>query len=80
MVWSVYHRNKRLSQKSTHIILNFYFRNYRFAAYRQFISWIYGRLGKHVRQVIPSCIVWAIRTKYPSEDNQYVPFHFSNED
>ena len=48
--------------------------NYRFSAYKQFISWVYGRLGKRVRQVIPSCIVWAIRKKYPSDDGEYVAF------
>jgi len=51
--------------------------NYRFAAYKQFISWINGRLGKHMRQVIPSCVVWSIRNKYPSEGEEYVPFKFS---
>ena len=51
--------------------------NYRFSAYKQYISWIYGYLGKHARRVIPSCVVWAIRTKYPSEDGKYVPFNHS---
>lgn len=51
--------------------------NLRFAAYKQYIYWIYSRLGKHVRRVIPSCVVWNIRRKYPSEDGNYVPFKFS---
>ena len=51
--------------------------NYRFSAYKQYISWVYGHLGKYVRQVIPSCIVWAIRTKYPSKNGKYVPFNHS---
>ncbi|XP_074658639.1 uncharacterized protein LOC141911549 [Tubulanus polymorphus] len=33
----------------------------RLAAYRQFILWIYDRLGKHNRQVIPACVVAKIR-------------------
>ena len=45
---------------------------YRFSAYKKYISWIYGYLGKHARRVIPSCVVWAIRTKYPSEDGKFV--------
>lgn len=54
-------------------------KNYRFAAYKQYISWIYTRLGKNVRQVIPSCIVWAIRKKFPSDIGKYVPFKYPEE-
>ena len=53
--------------------------NYHFSAYKQYISWIYGRLGKRIRQVIPSCVVWAIRKKYPSDDGECVPFNYAEE-
>ena len=53
--------------------------NYRFSAYEQYISWIYGRLGKRIRQVTPSCVVWTIRKKYPSDDREYVPFNDAEE-
>ena len=53
--------------------------NYRFSPYKKYISWIYGRLGKRIRQVIPSCVVWAIRKKYPSDDGEYVPFNYAEE-
>ena len=52
--------------------------NYRFSACKQYISWIYGRLGKRIREVIPSCVVWAIREKYPSENGEYVPFQYAD--
>ena len=53
--------------------------NYRFSAYKQYISWIYERLGKRIRQVIPSCVVWANRKKYPLDDGEYVPFNYAKE-
>ena len=53
--------------------------NYRSSAYKQYISWIYGWLGKRIRQVIPLCVVWAIRKKYPSDDGEYVPFNHAEE-
>ncbi len=49
-------------------------RSYRFIAYRQYISWIFGWLGKDVRKVIPSCVVQKIRTTFPAEDCVYIPF------
>lgn len=47
---------------------------FRYAGYKQFTWWIHNYLGKGVRKVIPSCAVWAIRTKYPSKGNKYIPF------
>lgn len=40
----------------------------RFAAYRQFIYWVYQtQLLKRIRKVVPSCVVWAIRDRYPDD-------------
>lgn len=49
-------------------------RSFRFIAYRQYISWVFGYLGKDVRKVIPSCAVSIIRNTFPAADNIYVPY------
>ena len=53
--------------------------NYHFSAYKQYISWIYGRLGKRIRQIILLCVILVIRKKYPSDDGEYVPFNYAEE-
>ena len=42
--------------------------------YRQYISWIFGWLGKDVRMMIPSCDVNTVRNTFPAHDNAYVPY------
>ena len=53
-------------------------KSYRFIGYRQYISWVYGWLGKDVRKVIPSCAVNTIRQTFPAADNIYVPYKDSS--
>ncbi|XP_034552718.1 P2X purinoceptor 7-like [Notolabrus celidotus] len=47
---------------------------YRYPAYRSFVSWCWGFLGRKIRMVIPSCVVLRIRTEFPDAQNQYVGF------
>ena len=50
------------------------FSNYRYAAYRQYIWWVYGRLGRKRRKVIPAYVVLAIRKQFPEADSNYTGF------
>lgn len=43
-------------------------RRYRYTAYRQFTRWIWHRLGRRNRVVLPSCVVSAIRGAFLSEE------------
>ncbi|XP_077558779.1 P2X purinoceptor 7-like [Haemaphysalis longicornis] len=46
----------------------------RHAAFMQFALLTWGRLGKGKRRVLPSCVVTAVRSKYPSVTGQYSGF------
>lgn len=49
-------------------------RNYRYHAYRNYIDFVHGYLGKHHRKVIPACVVTHIRQKWPDPDGAYVGY------
>ena len=49
-------------------------KNFRHAAYRQFILWRHGYLGANNRKIIPSCCVLAIREKFPSPHGIYTGY------
>ena len=40
--------------------------NYHYAAYCQYVWWIYGKLGRKRRKVIPACVVVAIQKEFPN--------------
>ena len=65
-------RNKRGPLEKEKDLTN---RSLRFAAYKQFIWWVFQRLGKGNRRVIPSWVVWNIRKPYPEANGQYVLFN-----
>ena len=44
------------------------------AGYRQYTAWKYHYLGPGNRKCPPSCVVWAVRGKYPSPDGMYMGF------
>ena len=44
------------------------------AAYRQYILWMHGFLGRGNRRVILSCVIWAVRHFYPSVSGTYMGF------
>ena len=50
----------------------------RIAAYFQYTWWVHGFLGGGNRRLIPSCVVTAIRERYP--DEQYTGFREASVD
>ncbi|XP_040186552.1 P2X purinoceptor 7-like [Rana temporaria] len=54
-------------------------RRLRKTAYRSFIAWIYGYLGKGNRRVIPSCAVKTIREVFPDPNATYVGFQYAQD-
>lgn len=48
--------------------------NYRYHAYRAYISFVHGYLGRRNRRIIPACVVSYIRTKWPDPEGTYVGY------
>lgn len=51
--------------------------SFRKAAYRQYILWRFGKLGRGNRKVYPACVVRVIREAHPALDGQYLGFRRS---
>ena len=52
----------------------------RYLAYREFTRWVHGFYGRHMRRVIPACVVKAIRRAFPKADNeQYEGFSYADD-
>lgn len=53
----------------------------RHIAYRQFVRWCWGWLGRHIRVILPSCVVSCIKAHFPppglEEDFLFEGFHDS---
>ena len=47
---------------------------HRKSANRQWILWRIGYLGRGVRRVVPSCVVWAVRDRFPARNGCYLGF------
>ena len=64
---------------SSHVSL-IYYRRQRYIAYRQFVRLVHGFLGKDIRVVLPSCVLVAIRNRFPKDSPQedYTGFLESN--
>lgn len=52
--------------------------NYRHFAYRNYVDYMHGKLGRGNRRVIPACVVAFIRDRWPSPDGNYVGFQDSD--
>ena len=52
----------------------------RFAVYKQFVWWIYQRIGKENRNVLPSYVLWKFRQHYPEANGQYVLYKVDEND
>ncbi len=57
-----------------YVFVGLLYRTYRFAGYRQFVMWIFGKLGKGNRQQVPACAVHRLRTLYPEPSGVYTGF------
>jgi hypothetical protein len=53
---------------------------FRNQAYRNFILWQHGKLGRGIRKRTPSCVVLAIRNRFPAPDEVYRGYHSIDSD
>lgn len=47
---------------------------HRYLAYRTFVSWCWGFIGRRIRVVIPACVVLRICREFPDPQNVFVGF------
>ncbi len=47
---------------------------WRYTVYRQYTLWVWGKFRRRNRKVIPSCIVWKIRDRFPDQRENYTGF------
>lgn len=71
--------NLELAMQSNADFLNYPFdpannSSWRYTAYRQYIIWVWGKLGYRNRKVVPSCVVWKIRDRFPDPTGNYTGF------
>ena len=57
-----------LFMEKAHFYSNVFFRLFHYISYCQFVCWIWQKLGKHRREILPSCVVNEIRFAFPSEE------------
>eukprot|EP00111_Clytia_hemisphaerica_P007238 TCONS_00021017-protein len=55
-------------------------RSLRYAAYRKFSWWVFKRLGKNNRRVIPSCVLSKIRSTFPDPEGKYTKYKEGEKD
>ena len=48
--------------------------NFRFIAYRQYILWCHGHMGRRNRTPLPNCVLQKIREVFPDDENTYIPY------
>ena len=66
--------------RDDHLEGNFSNRSLRYAAYKQFIWWVFKHLGKGNRRVIPSCALWKIREHFPETNADDINYYEGNKD
>lgn len=58
----------------SHLKESFVCSRYRYLAYRMFVSWCWGFLGRRIRVVNPSCVVLRVRREFPDSQQEYMGF------
>ena len=66
--------------RGDHLEDNFCNQSLRYAAYKQFIWWVFKHLGKENRRVIPLCALWKIMEHFPEPNADYVNYCEGNKD
>ena len=75
IIWLSCHHVKSVIPSDHHIYKSLcLYSQLRYTAYRTFVRWIWGVLGKDVRVVNPACVVRKIRQHFPSASNLFVGF------